>query len=115
MANNNTHRPITRIELKLLGTTNLQQAENLSKILAALESEEKLIPASLSEDERKNEPYEKWSVSEVAAMSLVNIKRKNAVKYSGHFDTGVAPYISIQIDSKIVKKNYAALLRWSNT
>ena len=82
--------------------------------MVLIESEEKLTPASLSEDERKNEPYEKWSVSEVAAMSLVNIKRKNAVKTLGIFVLESPPYISIEIDSKIAKNNYKALLRWRN-
>lgn len=123
MSSKNKIRPTCKIYLRLFGITDITERKQLSQLLNAFESNDLFFPELISKDERKYVPYDRHKCIEEITnnqqaylkfeRSIEIRKRKGAVKYGGYFTPCSTPSVGIDINHKLSKKHYPALLQWS--
>lgn len=113
-----TERNTIRIKLTLFGLTDLSRPEEFNRVLDEFDRDALFTPDSISQDERKNKPYDKdWLVDEAVKRKCdfqdwYYIKRRRVAKYEGAFVLGKKPYLYLEFNPKLNPKNYPALFEF---
>jgi hypothetical protein len=100
--------------IRMFGTKPLWEADRLEAMLTVLESFSAFAPQFWSRDERTKKPYSREEILvDRKPLSIKKhlgfyLKRQQAPKYFGTFNTGVCPSFDIEIDAGLPPKHWSA-------